>query len=313
MRTDVTGKPLHIPQRCACCGQPPSTEMSTVPGYKGADRVARSHAAAWRFPICTTCQHHVVRWQSTVALARWVLAGGGVLVLLFTIAGGGGGVLFIGGALVFGLSAAARYLRRREARAQCHEGCAWAGPPVFHLGEHQDVESFNFVQQSYAVDFMRANLTKLVNLSSEARALIQPDLDRLAAAEAEKKALERERVRIAAEVAHDNEAYEKCMARMDAAKGPAGRKGALEAGLRSLRQGHMRDRLMLQASRVEVAAALEKAEGLKSKTAKLRTLSEALEALRDDAVPDHLQSDLIRSLEAAIAKIEDEKNSIDLA
>jgi hypothetical protein len=119
-------------------------------------------------------------------------------------------------------------------------------------------------------------------------------------------------VRIAAEVAHDNEAYERSVARMDAAKGPAGRKGALEAGLRSLRQEHMRERLALEASRIEVAAALAKAEGLKSTPAKLRTLSETLEAVRNDSIPDHLQLDLIRSLEAAIAEIEDEKNSIDM-
>jgi hypothetical protein len=100
---------------------------------------------------------------------------------------------------------------------------------------------------------------------------------------------------------------------MDAAKGPAGRRGALEAGLRSLRQEHMRDRLMLEASRTEVAAALAKAEGQKSSAAKLRTLSEALEAIRNDAVPDQLRRELMRHLEDAIAKIEDEKNSIDLA
>lgn len=74
----------------------------------------------------------------------------------------------------------------------------------------------------------------------------------------------------------------------------------------------MRDQLLLQASRIEVAAALEKAEGLKTPAAKVRTLSEALDALRSDSVPDHLQLDLIRSLEEAIAKIEDEKNSIDM-
>jgi len=74
----------------------------------------------------------------------------------------------------------------------------------------------------------------------------------------------------------------------------------------------MRERLMLEASRSEVSAAFVKAEGLKSSSAKLRTLSEALETVRNDAVPDHLQVELIRSLEAAIAKIEDEKNSIDM-
>jgi hypothetical protein len=42
-------------------------------------------------------------------------------------------------------------------------------------------------------------------------------------------------------------------------------------------------------------------------------LSGALEMVRNDAVPGHLQRELIRSMEAAIARIEDEKSSIDMA
>jgi hypothetical protein len=74
----------------------------------------------------------------------------------------------------------------------------------------------------------------------------------------------------------------------------------------------MREQLKLEASRIEVSAAIAKAEGLKSPSAKLRTLSEALDAVRNDAIPDHLQLEQIRALEAAIAQIEDEKNSIDM-
>jgi hypothetical protein len=244
--------------------------------------------------------------------------------LLITIGGGSAVVFFMGGVMVFGLAALVGYLGGREAHALCHAGCASPGPPVTFAGSSGNVDSFDFAQKEYAGDFMRANLAKLAAVPHETQRFIQPDVDRKAAAEAEKraleraaeaekKALERERVRIAAEVAHDNEVYERCLARMDAAKGPAGRRGALEAGLRSMRQEHMRDRLILEASRIEVAAALAKAEGQKSSAAKLRTLSEALDAVRNDAVPDHLQLELIRCLEDAIAKIEDEKNSIDLA
>jgi hypothetical protein len=329
MRVNVRGRPLAIPQRCACCGQAPSSEMPAAAG-KNADRVARTRAAAWRFPVCAPCAHHRARRRTAGVFARWFQVGGVGLVLLFTIAGGGATVFFIGGAMAFGLAALAGYMGRRGARALCHAGCASPGPPVILLGSHDNIDCFEFVQKGYAADFMRANLARLTAQSSEAQSLIQPDLDRLAVADAERKAiererlriateaeagrkaLERERVRIAAEVAHDNEVYERCVARMDAAKGPAGRKGALEAGLRSLRQEHVREQLMLQASRIEVSAALARADGLKSPAAKLRTLSEALEAVRNDSVPDHLQLELIRSLEAAITEIEDEKNSIDL-
>lgn len=311
MRVNTRGRPLDVPQRCACCGQAPSSEMPAA-AEKNADGVSRRQAAGWRFPVCAPCAHHAARWQSAPVLPRVVAFGGLVIVLLCTMAGGGAGVFFIGGAVVFSLAALVGYAGKRQARALCHAECASPGPPVIYVSSFGNVDSFEFMQTGYAADFMRSNLGRLAALPRETLSVIQPDLDRIAAAEAQRKATERERARIEAEVAHDNEAYDRCIARMHAAKGPAGRKGALEAGLRSLRQEHMRERLMLEASRVEVAAALAKAEGLKSSEAKLRTLSEALEVIRNDAVPDHLQLDLIRSLEAAIATIEDEKNSIDM-
>jgi hypothetical protein len=312
MRVNTQGRPLHVPQRCACCGQAPSSEMPAA-AEKNADGVSRRQAAGWRFPVCAPCAQHAARWQSAPVLPRVIAFGGLGMVLLFAMAGGSVGVFFIGGAVVFSLAALVGYMGKRQARALCHAGCASPGPPVIYVSSFGNVDSFEFMQTGYAADFMRANLAQLTNLSREAQALIQPELDRAAAADAERRAIEHERVRIAAEVAHDNDAYQKSLSRLDAAKGPAGRRSALEAGLRLLRQAHMREQLMLEASRIEVSAALAKAEGLKSTAAKLRTLSEALEALRNDAVPDYLQLDLIGSLEAAIARIEDEKNSIDMA
>ena len=309
MRIDVLGRGLNLPERCACCGRERSTEMPASPG-PGA-RITRSHAAAWRFPVCGGCVHHVARWRSAARLVSWLRFGGLGVALVATIPLGVVGLL-LGVPAALGIAAVAGAARRREARALCSAECTRAGPPVLYFGSRGDVESFDFAEHGYATDFMRANLNRLVHLSSEARQLIQPDLDREAAEEAQRNAIERERARIAAEVAHDNEAFTKCVARMEAAKGPAGRRQALEGGLRALRQNHMREQLMLHASRVEVSVALAKAEGLKSPAAKLRALNEALQAVHNDAVPDHLQLELIRSLEAAIAKIEDEKNSIDM-
>jgi len=51
------------------------------------------------------------------------------------------------------------------------------------------------MQKGYAADFMRANLAKLAAQSSEAQSLIQPDLDRIVAAE-----VERERVSLTGSV-----------------------------------------------------------------------------------------------------------------
>jgi hypothetical protein len=108
---------------------------------------------------------------------------------------GGLGARLICVAVPFGLAAVARFIRRREARMQCHAGCASPGPPVIYLGSLDNVDSFQFMQKGYAADFMRANLAKLAAQSSEAQSLIQPDLDRIVAAE-----VERERVSLTGSV-----------------------------------------------------------------------------------------------------------------
>jgi hypothetical protein len=161
---------------------------------KNADRVARKEAATWRFPVCAACAHHAARWRTAGVFARWFRFGGLGLVLVFTVAVGVA-AFFIGGALVFGLAALAGYMGRRAARAQCLAACASPGPPVLHLGSHDHVDFLEFMQIGYAADFMRANLASLPAQPSEAYSLIKPDLERIAAAEVERKAVERERPR----------------------------------------------------------------------------------------------------------------------
>jgi hypothetical protein len=105
-------------------------------------------------------------------------------------------------------------------------------------------------------------------------------------------------------VARDEEVFRLTLERLEAAKGPAGRRSALQTGLASLEDPHVRERLMLEASKLEVQAVLDKVDGLKTVSAKRRNLLAALEAIRADDVPDELQAQQIRWLEQALAELE---------
>lgn len=348
MRVDVSGKAFAFPPRCVCCGRAPNTEMF-------ASATLNARTGTWRFPACSHCLHHVATWQSAEGYAQgFMLLGIGVgLVSMFVIGAWG---LVCGVVATIGLRVWARRARENDARSQCFHECASPWRAVSYLGWVRSVESFHFAQPGYALDFMRANLKKLINVSPEARRLLHDDFVRdamEAAAEqraieeqrraveaqrvaeqqareeqkrlleaqraAERRALEqqraaeRERLRAEAEIARENADYAKWLSKLEAAKGPAGRRASLEGGLRALKQRDLRDRFLLEASRVEVHAAIDKAEGLKSPGAKLRTLQAALDAIQNDPVPDELQAHQIRWLADAIAEIEDKKNSIDMA
>ncbi|WP_437640287.1 hypothetical protein [Sorangium sp. So ce854] len=97
---------------------------------------------------------------------------------------------------------------------------------------------------------------------------------------------------------------DQALAKLEAARGPAGRRSAVRAGLDRLTLQDLRDQLLLEASRIEVDAVLEKVDGLRTAAAKRRHLLAALEALRADDIPDDLQAQQIRWLEEALAALE---------
>lgn len=79
----------------------------------------------------------------------------------------------------------------------------------------------------------------------------------------------------------------------------------LQAALAEIASQAARDRVLLEASRIEVQAALDKADSLKSIGAKRRTLQATIDAIRADAVPDELQAQQIQWLEDALAELGD--------
>lgn len=96
------------------------------------------------------------------------------------------------------------------------------------------------------------------------------------------------------------------IAKLEAAKGPAGRRAVLSKALAQVTSAEQRQHLLLEASKVEVHSVLDKVDGLKSATAKKRNLQAALDAIKADEVPDELQAEQVKWLEEAISAVDKE-------
>lgn len=99
--------------------------------------------------------------------------------------------------------------------------------------------------------------------------------------------------------------WQRLRLKLVSARGPAARRSVVERTLRTY-PIELHDQVLLLASEVEVQAALAKAEGLKGVAPKRRVLSEALNFVRNDPVPDQLQATQIRWLEDALSALGDE-------
>lgn len=273
----------------------------------------------WRVPYCSACTRHVATWDASGSALTIGLAVGIVGGIALSFVSPLVGILAFGGGLVLGLVMQSR--KRALARSMCSPECAAVACAASYLGWSGTVESLSFASRGYAAHFLEANASKLINVRPEARQLLEWMLGQKRAlleaeqaqalARAESRLATARAARVQAEqelaVARDEGDYAKWVGRIEGAKGPAGRRTALEAGLRTLTQQHLKERLTLEASRIEVQAALDKADSLKTPAAKLRTLRAALEGIRNDPVPDELQAQQIRWLEDAIADVEREQ------
>lgn len=152
MKVDVSAKLINIPRHCACCTGLPDVELRASASKKrGKTQLTNS----WSFPYCSQCASHIQRYK----LAIGVLIGGLVVAVA--------GMLFYSRLCamiaLFGIGAC--ILLVGQARAMRGAACACTGAAVSYLGWHGTLHSFDFVSQVYAVQFMRANRGKLVNLT----------------------------------------------------------------------------------------------------------------------------------------------------
>lgn len=248
----------------------------------------RVRTNSWRFPYCSPCLGHVSAWPAPIG-------SGGVLFGLMTC----GGWLLVDYLM--------RESDRKRALAACSASCASVTQAVHFVGWEGNIQAFDFVSGAYAVDFALANAKRLINVSPDLHAaLVQAEAVRQQALAADvrrehERALEARRNHPAV----IEQEFQQCLAKIELGRTPAARRAALQAGLCVLEsRPAQQQRLTVEASRVEVEAALAKADGLKSMAAKRRVLAEALQGLRNDHIADALQATQIRWLEEALSELD---------
>lgn len=288
MRVELSGAKFVFPRNCSCCGEEAGGSYTATATRTKGKKVVTSTSRSWNFPHCDACDEHMKLYSSGNALAVLAVVAGVLLAFMVHWS------VFIAG--VVGAIAIVTNAHKR-AEAARKPSCATASVPATFLGWSGTVQVFEIPSRDYATALMAANTGKLINLSNEGRAAL------LSAASATPKVA----VRVVTEPPA-RETAEALLARwivkLEAQKGPAGRRAVLAEALASTTDAAARDKLALEASRIEVEAVLDKVEGLKTPAAKRRNLEAALAAIKSDTVADELQAQQIQWLENALQSLE---------
>lgn len=317
MLVEVSGQRFVFPQQCACCGGLSNTTLQAAHSKTWGKRVIHTKTWSWTFPYCTACSDHIRSYSYAPAMA--------VLFALIVIVSGAvtgssitwseealGYVLMIGIVLTIAAGIVGYIRQSRKARAKCFETCVYVGPAVTYVNWYGSVHSFNIVSSKYAALFMLANAKKLVNVTNDGRRLMEWGMTQLASASTLDPNVQITITATSPTPAAasprnqhaDDEQLVRCLAKLESLKGTASRRAALDAALRTIQSEELKQRLRVEAARIEVTAVLDKVDGLKTASAKKRHLLAALDDIRNDGVNDSMQVKQIEMLEAALREVE---------
>lgn len=301
MIVEVSARKVTVPATCVCCHGHAEGDFSASYTRTSGKRVIRQQTRSWAFPCCHRCLAHVRMWNSAGTIALIVVVVAAIIgVIVGTSSAGAGAGLF---ALSLPLALVLASRRRRDARAACGQECAAVGPPVSYLGWDGSLQRFDFASHAYAADFAERNGRALVNVHSELRRAL--DSNRGPAvqvvtrpAPAAPPAVAAAPVRPAPPSEHDRALA--WIAKIEAYKGPVARANALRRALDELRDPEARRAVTVAAAKIEVSAVLDKVDELAAPAAKRRHLEKAIANLRADDIPDELQAEEIRELQARL-------------
>lgn len=307
LRVSVSGRKLAFPGACCCCrGDADSSILATATRTTGK-RVIRTQTQSWTFPCCAACVGHARKSKTESGWVAMMLIGfiSGPFFFLGPNSWAGFVLLLFGAGGILGAA-----LQRRDARAVMKPTCGDLGPPVQYLGWSGTFHALAFSNTAYAGLFALENRARLLDVDAGVRAAMA-EASVAVAAEAGARASATpasslaQQERPSADVANEEELIHGAIVKIEKQKGPASRRSALDAALTTLASKDARDRLLLEASRIEVRAVLDKVDGLKTKSAKKRHLDEALANIRADQVPDALQQREIGILEEALREVDE--------
>jgi hypothetical protein len=205
-------------------------------------------------------------------------------------------------------------LLRRKARELCSSRCVTPSAAVVYTDWYGTVHTFDVRSREYAALFMLANTKKLLNLTEDARQLMQWGLSQTLSVKVEididddddAPMVVAARPRSTAVGTSDDDQLVRALSKLESLKGAASRRAALEAALKTVRSPEAKERLLVEASKIEVHAVLQKVDSLKTKSAKKRTVMNALDEIRNDRVSDELQAKQTEMLETLLSDIESE-------
>ena len=287
MQVQVSARKLSFPRQCACCGAPPQIEYRVTAVRVTGKRVVRTQSASWPIPYCQNCLRHASLWPKPWGGLTWALA----LITCF---------LWVPIQLLLDASA------RTSARNLCSSNCCTAAPAVIYLGWNGTVESFDFTSIPFAFEFILANSGRVLNLSYQVQAALQ----QYVASKVQVRVYATPMPdrgpppRLTDPAAADDRIVREALEKIEKAKGAAARRNALDAALARISAPGERNRLLKEASRIEVHAVLDKVDSLKSTAAKRRHIEAALSQIRADSVPDELQAEEIVWLENALRELD---------
>jgi hypothetical protein len=296
MLIEVSANTLSLPRLCACCANDPDTEIPLVATRTSGKRVIKTQSRTWRFPFCRDCLHHVERWQAASTHAI-VLA---VLALVCALAGFSTPAFWVGTVLNFCAAVGVLLWGRSKARALCSPACSSAELSIAYLGWRGTVQVFDIRSPQFAAAFASNNRRKLINVDAEVRAT----LEAVREVEVVLPKLEPVRPPPVPRAADPGDTYVKWVSKIESLKGPAARRAALERALLEVVNPADQAKLKTEVARIEVRAALDRADSLKTVPAKRRAIQEAIDYVRRDSVPDELQAEEIGLLTVALRELD---------
>jgi hypothetical protein len=171
MRIDLSGQSFVFPDKCACCGQPPDSELAASASKSSGKKVVHTKTNVWDFPYCGRCVGHVKSAEGARAVA-WILGILSIVLGLFLgYAVNATTGMVIGFLAIIGTGLIHKS-QMAQARAQCSVDCVCVGRAMAYLGWHGTLHQFDVHSPHFARDFVVANQSKLVNLSTQAKNLL---------------------------------------------------------------------------------------------------------------------------------------------
>lgn len=290
MLVQLSARQITFPRMCACCGGAPNTTYAATATRVTGKRVVRTQSASWSFPYCNHCLAHVRAWPGPWGCATWALAACTCFLWLI---------------VQYFLDESAK----ARARQLCGAHCTQPDAAVSYLGWNGSVQSFEIGSRFYAYELLLANPRNAINVSYD----VQAQLQQYAVHKAAQQAQAAVRYHAAAlpapsqqTVTPEEQFLATTLERLETLKGAASRRSTVEAALARIQDPRIRERLLVEAARIEVHAVLDKVDTLKTVAAKRRHLEAALEQLRNDPVPDELQTREIAALENALHALQRE-------